>query len=41
MAEYGHKVKEIYNIPSKVKSGQWDFGVSSEGIQVEASEDLG
>jgi len=41
MGQYRHKVREIYNIPSKVRSGQWDFGVSSEGIQAEASEDMG
>ena len=45
MGEDGHKVEEIYNIPSidrwTYKSSQRDFGAASEGIQPEESQDLG
>ena len=45
MGEDGHEVEEIYNIPSTYgwenRSSQQDFGATSKGIRLEASEDLG
>jgi hypothetical protein len=45
VGEYGHKVEEIYNIPStdiwEDISSQQEFGASFEGLQSEASKDLG
>ena len=45
MGEDGHKVEEIYNIPSidrhVDKSSQQGFGIASEGIQLKACEGLG
>ena len=44
VGEYGHKVEEIYNVPSTdrwdVRSSQREFGVASEGIPLEAPEDM-
>jgi len=39
--EDGHKVEEVYNIPSSNRSSQQDFGVTFEEIQLEASKELG
>ena len=45
VGEDGHKVEEIYNIPStdkwENKSSQRDFGATFEGMQPEESKDLG
>lgn len=45
MEEYGHKVEDMYNIPSTNewvdRSSQHEFGETCEGIQPEAFEDLG
>jgi hypothetical protein len=44
VGEDGHKVEEVYNIPSKdrwvEKISQRDFGAAFEGSQSEAFEDL-
>jgi len=41
----GHKVEEIYNIPSidkwTGKSSQHEFGAAFEGLQLGALKDLG
>lgn len=45
MGEYGHKIEDVYNAPSidrwEARSNQQDFGATFEGLQLEASQDMG